>query len=161
MTWKSFGAFENSFWKICRFWSISKFRKVSIYSRKCYIFKTHFIRLEVLDWSLVRFKKFYVLVCQKRAQKLSHFFVWHLFSENLCLIFLSMQHLCLSYERRIECLNGLVSVKGALTLLKVIYKILEYSYTHSLITRLLFIVMHLVKPLGLCWPRCITICESQ
>ena len=29
--------------KICRVWSISKFREVSIYSGKCYIFRTHFI----------------------------------------------------------------------------------------------------------------------
>ena len=38
------------------------------------------------------------------------------------------------------------------------YKILEDSCTHSLIARVLFIAMHLVKPLCLCWHRCMMIC---
>ena len=42
-------------------------------------------------------------------------------------------------------------------MLKVSYKRLEYSSTHSLIARLLFIAMHLVKPLGLCWHKCMII----
>ena len=43
-------------------------------------------------------------------------------------------------------------------MLKVSYKLLEYSSTHSLIVHLLFIAIHLVKPLVLCWHKCMIIC---